>query len=239
MEVKTFIGNYREAFGEAAPLPLVFRYDDTPAAPPQKIGGCFFKGLWSVRNGESLALDAEVVGCGGGKFYCGFTGMPERVPDFVSLKERYKETPEMVRQFVETMEVMPAPKPYLNFFRIDQITRFEGIEGVLFFATPDLLSGLCSWTFFDSNQSDAVTSLFGSGCSSVIANAVRENRINGYRTFLGLFDPSVRPWVGEHELSFVIPLCRFSKMYYTMRQSCLFDSHAWQKVKARINALPE
>ncbi len=35
---------------------------------------------------------AENIGCGGGKFYTGFTEMPERVPTFVSLKEKYKQT---------------------------------------------------------------------------------------------------------------------------------------------------
>ena len=32
MDISTFITNYREAFGAHAPLPLLFRYDDTPIA---------------------------------------------------------------------------------------------------------------------------------------------------------------------------------------------------------------
>ena len=43
-----------------------------------------------------ILLFAETIGCGGGKFYTGFTEMPEHVPTFVSLKERYKQTPQMV-----------------------------------------------------------------------------------------------------------------------------------------------
>ena len=73
MEVKVFIDNYREAFGEKTELPIVFWYSDTPLADTEKINGCFFKGLKTVREGNPISLNAEVIGCGGGKFYTGFT----------------------------------------------------------------------------------------------------------------------------------------------------------------------
>lgn len=235
MEPKTFIGIYREAFGEAAELPVVFWYSDTPAARTEKINGCFFKGLKTVREGGAVSLNAEVIGCGGGKFYTGFSEMPEHVPDFVSLRERYKQTPEMVIDYIERLGVPRAEKGWLNFARIDGIDSFGEIEGVLFFATPDMLSGLTTWAYFDNNDPGAVSSEFGSGCSAVVTQAVTENRKNGRRTFLGLFDPSVRPHVEAGIMSFVIPMSRFREMCGTIRESCLFDTHAWGKVRARIN----
>ena len=234
MNVSDFINNYKEAFGENAPLPIMFTYSDESVADTKKIGGCFFKGLQRVRQGEAISLHAEVIGCGGGKFYTGFTGMPEFVANFVSLKEKYKETPQMVTDFVKMIDVRRTEKKYLNFMRIDSIDNFDDMEGLLFFATPDMLSGLATWAFFDCNEPDAVSSMFGSGCSSAVTYAVNENLHNGHRCFLGLFDPSVRPYVGENELSFVIPFCRFRTMYTTMRRCCLFDTPAWQKVKTRI-----
>ena len=36
------------------------------------------------------------------------------------------------------------------------------------------------------------------------------------------------------ELSFTIPFCRFCQMMETMKDCFLFDSHAWQKVKTRL-----
>lgn len=238
MRTDTFIDNYREAFGELAPLPIIFRYDNTPVAETPKIGGCFFKGLQEVRDGRPISLNAETIGCGGGKFYTGFSPMPDRVPGFVSLQEKYKRSPEMVADFIRQADVRRTEKRYLNFIRIDGADRFDGMEGVLFFATPDMLSGLCAWAFYDNNDADAVTALFGSGCCSVVTNAVYENRRNGSRTFLGLFDPSVRPYVGEYELGFVIPRCRFTRMYETMRECCLSGTHAWKKVKERIGDCP-
>ena len=48
------------------------------------------------------------------------------------------------------------------------------------------------------------------------------------------FDTSVRPYVGPNELSFTIPMSRFKSMTETMKECFLFDSHAWKKVKARL-----
>ena len=234
MELKEFIQNYREAFGQGAQLPLLFGYSDTPAADTAKIGGCFFKGLQAAREGTPVALSAEVIGCGGGKLYTGFSDMPERVPKFVSLTEKYKRTPEMVADYVKSLEMPRATKPYLNFVRIDKAKSLEGFEGVMFYATPDMLAGLCGWAFFDTNESDAVVARFGSGCSTVVSMTVVENARGGHRCFLGLFDPSVRPWVGKDELSFTIPMSRFPVMMDTMRDCFLFDSHAWQRIKERL-----
>ncbi len=94
MDVSTFIRNYREAFGPQCPLPILFSYSDTPLADTETVGGCFFKTLQRVREGVSVSLCADNIGCGGGKFYTGFAPMPERVPGFVSRQERYKQTPE-------------------------------------------------------------------------------------------------------------------------------------------------
>lgn len=235
MDVKEFIAAYREAFGDAPQLPLLLRYTDAPLRPVEKIGGCFFKVLADVRNGQAVSLNAGNIGCGGGKLYTGFSPMPEHVPTFVSLKERYKRTPEMVTEFIATLDLRPAPKAWLEFVRIDHAETFDGAEGILFFATPDMLAGLATWAAFDNNAADAVATPFGSGCSSVVAQAVQENRNGGRRCFLGLFDPSVRPWVEDDVLSFVIPMSRFEEMCGTMRASCLFDTHAWGKVRDRIN----
>ena len=83
MDIKEFIQNYREAFGEKAQLPLLFGYGDKPIGDTEKIGGCFFKGLQAARDGRPVSLSADVIGCGGGKLYTGFSDMPERVPGFL------------------------------------------------------------------------------------------------------------------------------------------------------------
>ncbi len=234
MDIDTFINNYREAFGQQTELPIAFWYSDRPEAPTEKVSGCFFKSMAQVRSGKTISLNAETIGCGGGKFYTGFTDMPEHVPGFVSLKEKYKKTPEMVVDFIQEIQVPKAEKAWLHFTRIDNLVSFDKAEGILFLATPDVLAGLTTWAFFDSNAFDMVSAPFGSGCCSVVTQTVLENRKQGKRTFIGFFDPSVRPYFEADLLSFTIPMSRFKEMYHTMRESCLFDTRAWGKIKDRI-----
>lgn len=236
MEVKTFIENIKGAFGPVGGLPIVFWYSDTPISNNiQKINGCFFKEFGKLKNGESISLSNERMGCMGGKFYTGFTEMNEKIPNFVSHKEKYKETPEMVLDFIKKLEVPLMSEKFLNISPIDQIESFDNILGVIFLASPDMLSGLLSWTFYDNNSDDAVTAKFGPGCSSIFTQTAVENSKNGKRTFLGLFDPSVRRYIDSNILSFAIPMSRFKEMYYTLSKCCLFDVPAWEKIRDRIN----
>ena len=234
MEIKTFIANYKAAFGENTELPIVFWYSDTLENQTEKINGCFFKDMRKVREGHTVSLNADVIGCGGGKFYTGFTDMPERVPTFVSLKEKYKETPEMVIEYVDRLGVTKTENRYLHFARMDKVDSLDLIEGVLFLATPDILSGLVTWACYDNNSEDAVVTQFGSGCSVTVTQTILENHRGGRRTFIGFFDPSVRPYFELDILSYTVPMSRFKEMYHTMRSSCLFDTHAWGKIKERI-----
>lgn len=160
--------------------------------------------------------------------------MPERVPLFVSETEHYKETPEQVRTYVESLGIEITDRPYLNFVRVDKLESWDGVEVVVFFATPDTLSGLCTWAFYDNDAEDAVVTKFASGCAAVVSFATVENRKGGRRCFLGMFDPSVRPLVPKDELSFAVPMSRFAEMLATMPHSALFE-HAFSVVRRRIN----
>lgn len=121
MDIQTFIDNYQETFSGKAELPIAFWYSDTLSGELRKTQGCLFKALPAIRNGEMISMSGESIGCGGGKFYTGFTPMPEHVPNFVSLKERYKQTPEMVLEGIKKIDVQRATKQYIHFARIDRL----------------------------------------------------------------------------------------------------------------------
>ena len=157
MDAKEFASAYGEAFGPAAGLPLLFWYSDGPVRAVPKVEGCFFKALAEAREGSAVSLNAANIGCGGGKFYTGFAPMPPFVPAFVS--QHYKQTPEMVLEFIGRLGVPEASGAWLNFARIDTPQAAEAFgtaDGALFFATPDILSGLVSWAVYDNNADDAV-----------------------------------------------------------------------------------
>ena len=234
MTPQEFILKFREAFGEAAPLPIAFWYGHTALNPESRVPRCMIGAIRKVCEGEALTLTAENVQCGGGGLYTAFRPMMERVPLFVSETEHYKQTPEQVRKYVESLEIEITDKPYLNFQRVDRLTSWEGVEAVVFFATPDILSGLCTWAFYDNDADDAVVTKFASGCAAVITFATVENRKGGRRAFLGMFDPSARPLVPKNELTFAVPMSRFKEMLQTMSDSALYE-HAFSVVKRRIN----
>ena len=234
MTISEFIESYREAFGDAAPLPVSLAYGATPAAEVKSVPKCMIGAVSKVRYGDSLTLCADNVLCGGGALYTAFRPMPERVPVFVSEVEHYKKTKEMVKDYVDSLGITLSDKPYLNFVRVDKLSSWDDAEALIFFATPDMLSGLCTWAFYDNNDSDAVTTLFASGCASIITFAVNENRSCGRRCFLGMLDPSARPLVPENELTFTIPMSRFKEMLDTMNDSALYQK-AFSALKRRIN----
>lgn len=235
MEVSVFVENVKMAFGEKVQLPFAFWYSDERINDDlEKINGCFFKEFERLTGGEPISLSADRIGCPGGKFYTGFSAMNEKIPMFVSSKEKYKKSPELVLDFIEKANVQMATMRYLNISPVDRLENFNNVVGLFFLATPDMLSGLAAWTFYDNNSDDAITAKFGSGCSSVFSEATLENSKNGKRTFIGLFDPSVRRYVNENILSFTIPMSRFKEMYYTIKASCLSNTPAWARVRERI-----
>ena len=234
MTIQEFIIKFREAFGDAAPLSVSLAYGATPAAEVKSVPKCMIGAVSKVRHGDSLTLCADNVLCGGGGLYAAFRPMPERVPVFVSEVEHYKKTKEMVKDYVDSLGITLTDKPYLNFVRVDKLSSWDDAEAMIFFATPDILSGLCTWAFYDNNSPDAVTTQFASGCASIITFAVNENRINGRRCFLGMLDPSARPLVPENELTFTIPMSRFKEMLDTMNDSALYQK-AFSVLKIRTN----
>lgn len=238
MTVNEFIDRYREAFGDAAPMPIAFGYSDNTVSEIKKVPKCMIGAISNVRYGESLTLCEENVICGGGGLYTAFREMPERVPMFVSEVEHYKQSKEMVIDYVNNLHIQITNKPYLNFVRIDKLKSWDDAEAILFFATPDILSGLCTWAFYDNNSADAVTTQFASGCAAIVTFAINENRKDGNRCFLGMFDPSARLLVPENELTFTIPMSRFKDMLETMNDSGLFQK-AFTVVKKRINKIKQ
>ncbi|MGN0032418.1 MAG: DUF169 domain-containing protein [Candidatus Limimorpha sp.] len=135
MDIKQFIQDFKEAFGEAAAMPMVFFHSDTPVAKPETMNGCFFPAFEKVREGHNASFDATTMKCGGGKFYCRLAPMPEYVPEFVSEKEHYKATPQLVKDFISQLDIEVDRHKYLNFQRIDNFDDSMDYHGILMFAT--------------------------------------------------------------------------------------------------------
>lgn len=235
MNPSEFIAEYHECFGADVRLPLAVVYTDKPISEPRHITGCMFKQFHRAYNGETVTFDAESLTCGGGKLYTGLGPVQERVYDFVSKVERYKQSPELVRGYITALNPRLSEKPYLNIVPVGNLDNFDEMEGLIFFVAPDVLSGLFAWANYDSSDQNAVMSPWGSGCASAITTMVNENRSRGKHCFIGMLDVSARQYFRPDTLTFSIPRSRFVEMCITMKECCVSGSPAWFKIKKRIN----
>ena len=203
---------------------------------------CVIGALTKVRKGESLAFDVNAVGCPGGRKYLGFsdTLMPE-FEYFLSCGipgklegERYKKTPEMVKELMEKhMPQLKSPGKYIIFKRWDNLEPGDEPDVVICYARPDVLAGLFTLTSFDEVEQDKVITPFGSGCSSIVQYPYMEKDQERPRAVIGMFDVSARPFVEEDVLTLSTPLSKFRWMIDNMEESFLI-TESWKKIQKRI-----
>lgn len=228
-----------------AELPVTFYYtDDEGCAPKPKAPiahRCILGPLARVRKGEALCFDAEAAGCGGARRYLGFSD--ETGPDFTFFLsygipgkvegERYKRSPELVEKFLKHSTLFKAPGRFIVFKRWDALNEFDEPEGVICFATPDVLAGLFTLANFDYDEPNGVFAPFAAGCGTIVQYPYLEKCAGGQRGVLGLFDISGRPFVDKNELTISFPITRFLQIVDYMEESFLITP-SWEKVKKRI-----
>jgi hypothetical protein len=238
---------FEELFAKYFPgaeFPLVFYYADEPpagvkASPPSRGWHCFVADLAAVRKGGSLCLDEPALGCG--KRFCGFP-VPQR-PNFEYFLsygipgkmegERYKKTPEIVKQVMEKWPTWQAPGKYLVLKRWDKTVESDRPEAAIFFATPDILSGLFTLANYEEAEPYGVIAPFSAGCGTLIQYPFLENQRDDPRCVLGMFDVSARPCVKADELTFAAPMKKFTRMIDNLEESFVI-TRSWEKVMRRL-----
>ena len=236
---------------EGSDLPVTFGIGPAPAtvkkAPVPKGWRCLVCDLARVRKGASLSFDHESLSCSGAKFYLGYA--TERAPEFryflssgkpgVVEGERYKRTPEIVDELDRYRETIPSEGKCYTFKRWDQLTEDDTPEVVIFFARPEVLSGLFTLANFDqADPNGGVICPFGAGCGSIIHYPWLEQQKENPKAVLGMFDPSARPCVMLDVLTMAIPMKKFERMIGYMEESFLITG-TWEKVRKKIQRSAE
>jgi len=216
-------------------------------APVPKGWKCLICDLTRIQKGTSLSFDQESLTCSGAKFYLGYT--TERSPEFryflstgkegVVKGERYKRTPELVDVASRhDIRISAGSKCYI-FKRWDQLAEDDVPEVVIFFARPEVLSGLFTLANFDQiDPNGGVICPFGAGCGSIIYYPWLEQQKENPKAVLGMFDPSSRPCVMVDVLTIAIPMKKFVHMVGYMEESFLITK-TWEKVKRKIKRSAE
>ncbi len=248
MDVKIkqkFIVLWRKYFNGAG-LPITFYYADqrgnTRLTEPPSGHRCVICDLSEVGKGESLCFTADTVGCGGGKRYLGFSR--EIAPNFEYFLscgipgklegERYKKSPELVREAMRMLPDFKAPAEFVIFKRWDMLEESDDPDVVIFFAQPDVLSGLFTLANYDEIDPNGVFAPFAAGCGSIGQYPYLEKDSDHPRCVLGMFDVSARPCVPEEVLTFSVPMKKFVRMIENMEESFLITP-SWKKVSQRMN----
>lgn len=235
---------WKKYFNDAE-LPITLYYtDETGHAKVVKTGSvtrCIMGALVRVRRGNSLCFDVDSVGCRGGKRYLGFT--QEIAPDFEYFLsygipdkvrgERYSKSPELVREMAKNTPEFEAPSKFVVFKRWDMLEEPDNPEVVIFFAQPDVLSGLFTLTRYEEAEPNAVISPFGAGCSTIVRYPYLEREAEHPRGVIGTFDPSARRYVPRDMLTFAVPMTKFVRMVEDMEESFLITD-SWRRVQKRI-----
>ena len=132
-----------------------------------------------------------------------------------------------------TMRIPAGGRCYI-FKRWDQLAPGDIPEVAIFFARPEVLSGLFTLANFDqTDPNGGVICPFGAGCGSIIYYPWIEQQGENPRAVLGMFDPSARPCVPLDILTMAIPMKKFVKMVGYMEESFLITP-SWEKVKRKI-----
>lgn len=238
-----FISQWKKYF-DGAELPLTFYYTDKEGPDLVQAGTvnrCIIAALLKARKGQPMRFNAESIGCFGGKRYTGFaTQIMPNFEYFLSCGipgklegERYKKSPELVKEAMEHQKPFNAPAKYILFKRWDLLEQADDPQVVIFFAKPDVLAGLFTLASFDEEDPNGVISPFGSGCSSIVYHPFQQIESHHPRPVIGMFDISARPFVDKHELSFAVPIKKFMTMAGNMDESFLITG-SWEKVKKRL-----
>jgi uncharacterized protein (DUF169 family) len=246
-ELKEKFNELWKTYFDRSELPITFYYDDqeryAELVSPPSGHQCFIGVLSRVRKGVPLCFDVNSMGCGGSKRYLGFG--EEIMPDFEYFLscgipgkvegERYKKSPEMVKETMKRMPEFKAPARYIVFKRWDRLEESDNPEVVIFFGQADVLSGLFTLTNFDEIEPNGVIAPFCAGCASIVYYPYLEKDSERPRGVLGMFDVSARPYVPKDTLTFSLPINKFQTMVENMNESFLI-TQSWQKVSKRISS---
>jgi hypothetical protein len=106
---------------------------------------------------------------------------------------------------------------------------------VIFFARPEVLSGLFTLANYDRSDPNGVICPMGAECSSIILYPVLEGQKqeDEPKVVLGIFDPTARPCLPLDVLSMAFPMKRFEKAVGYMEES-LLSTKAWSRVQKKI-----
>lgn len=142
-------------------------------------------------------------------------------------------SPESMHVFMNDCAPPPATAKYCVIKSLDLFGEEEKPLAVVFFARPEVLTGLFNLTTYTVGDHNAVVSPFGAACTSIIAWPLAYEQRGLERAVLGGFDMSARKFMKTDELTFAIPFGLYTKMLERMETSAL-TRHTWEGCRKKV-----
>ncbi len=205
---------------------------------------CIIPLFVAAMNGRTAVLEKETVLCPGGQVGLCFGPYQLGYIDyFLSTGkegqfegEYRKKTPELVREFIANLPEITLPTRYLVMKPLSGVTESEIAETaiVVFVANADQLSALATLANFDRPTNDNVSTLFGSGCGSLVMQVLDQARSESPKAVIGLTDITARKYLDKNMLSFSVPFKRFVEMEANVEGSFLTKGKDWPEIAKRL-----
>ncbi len=206
---------------------------------------CVMGNVWLARKKRRAAfISSQEWGCLGGVYYCSMMKPNLRfieyyvstgIPGSPVHGERYMPSPESMQKFLAEVDPRPAPGKYCLFKPLSLFEDGEEPEFIIFFARPEVLTGLFTHTAFTTGDVNVVAVPFGAGCTNMIAWPLYYQQKGQEKAVLGGFDPSARKFMKTDELTFTVPLSLYKKMLAALPESMFNVDGAWHEVRKKVN----
>jgi uncharacterized protein (DUF169 family) len=220
---------------------------------------CMFQFIRDTRTtGTPTVFDRQNFGCPGARFYLGFV---QKLPRFnhyfistgfpgIYRGERLAPSADSAEIHAKLLEGSKAKAKYLVFQRIDKLPPTVTPDLVIFFANPEIISALAALVRYVTDDMDAVTSPFTSGCGSIFCLPYRYSEQGTNKAALGIFDPAARSYLPIGEMTLSLPFKLFVRLLDTYRESFLNPTPptgyliknvipGWRETKIRAGRLRE
>ncbi len=204
---------------------------------------CIAGNVWLARKKKKAAwISHAACGCMGGGYYAGLyrpyleanvlyvsTGIPGTNME----GEHYLPTPESMHAFMDDCAPPPPTGEYCVLKPLERFTDEDPPLVAVFFARPEVMTGLLSLAWFASGTHHAVVSPFSAACGTMIAWPLVYQARGEERAVLGGFDVSARKFLKPDELIVALPLTLYAKMLEAMEDSAL-TRDTWQVTRKKV-----
>jgi len=200
--------------------------------------GCAVALMSAAQKGKTSVFDRQTATCPGSVPGLCFGPMWEGLDCFLSTGtaqrpgERYKRTPELGRDYIQSMPTFDIPFDYCVFTPLAALPAGRIPDVVCLYVNPDQLGALVVLANYGRPGIDNVIIPFCAGCQSMILLPYAESQREHPRAVVGNLDISARPFVEPNLLSFALPFAFFQELESYVDESFL-TLEAWARVAER------